>query len=148
MGVDGTDDIGFVNTEELRDAVISDLGDATSFASRRRSQEAMYRGARAVLGPLSARMGPVLNVSAVTSGTPPITILARPVLAGGSVQMDFQVASGTAAISYVLLSAPAATGPWTVATNATFSTLQAGTKFRVSTPQLGGTQAFFQVRSQ
>jgi len=143
------DDVAFVGTQEVKSVAVTDLAGDSSFAFTAPSAGNHVLAVRGeFLGRYPLEWGPARSVTAVALNSPPIRLVGRPTLAGGQVQLDFQVTPGPGVASFVLLSAPSPVGPWQIEPDASFSVVQAGAVLRVSTSQLGRAQAFFQVRSE
>jgi hypothetical protein len=91
--------------------------------------------------------GPPLPVNAV-SYPPVIRFQGRPARTNGRLEMEFTVTGNSAGLAFVLLRAANPRGPWTPEAQATLTALETGTRFKVSTPDLGRSLEFYQVRGE
>jgi hypothetical protein len=88
--------------------------------------------------------GPVAQVTAISNAPANIT-LARPVVAGGQVQLNFSVISG-AAPTFKLLQANQLATAWTTNASAVLTTNVLGASYRFTTP-VGPSARFYRIQS-
>ncbi len=143
------DDITFVNVDEVKNVAVAAVPPGSTDFRFTPPAAGVYllavRGAFLERYPLE--WGPPLPVSA-SSYPPVIRIQGRPARTNGRLEMEFTVTGDSAGLAFVLLSATDPDGPWTPEAQATFTSLDAGTRFKVSTPDLGRSLEFYQVRGE
>ncbi len=91
--------------------------------------------------------GPALTVNATTNApvVPPVIVMSQPVVAGGQVQLNFNLTSGSSA-TYKLLQADQVNGPWTTNLTATLTTNVPGSSYRF-TAAVGPAMRFYRVKA-
>jgi hypothetical protein len=139
------DDVVVTNSQELVGTVTNTAVD-TSFIFNPTQTNNYVLNVRALLyDEFPLAWGPAKSVTAITSAPPVLIALARPVLAGNQVRIDFAVTSG-APTGFTLLRAGAVSGPWSADTGAVLSTNAPGV-FRFATSSGGLGSRFYRVRT-
>ncbi len=89
--------------------------------------------------------GPLYSVAATTP--PPLIQLTNgPVINGTQLQADFTVANYRAGMTFQLWMAPSPAGTWALDSSASFQTLVANSKFRVTTSTGGALKNFYRIK--
>jgi len=142
------DDISFSDTEELTNPAVTDIVSGTSFAFTPTQLGDYALDVRAeVYDNFHLEWGPIKRVTASASAAPVLTITGAPVLSGGQVQIDFDVANYQTGMSFTLLKATDVTASLTPDSSASFQTIIANSRFRFTTSTGGAPQTFYRVRT-
>jgi hypothetical protein len=139
------DDISFSNTEELTNPVITTVSSGTTFnfVPAQIGDYALDVRAQAY-GQYYLEWGPVKRVTAIVSTLPVVQFSSLPTVAGGQVQIDFDVANYSSGMTFQLLSASDVAGTWTVDTSAL---IQTNPVFRVTTSTGGASRMFYRIQA-
>ena len=142
------DDISFTDTEELTNPVLTEIASGNSFAFTPTQLGDYALDVRAeVYDSFHLEWGPIKRVSASASAAPVLTITGAPLLSGGQVQIDFDVANYQSGMSFQLLKATDVTASLTPDSSASFQTIIANSRFRVTTSTGGASRTFYRIRT-
>lgn len=142
------DDISFTDMDELTNLMVTDIASGTSFAFTPAQLGDYALDVRAeVYGSFHLEWGPIKRVTASASAAPVLTIAGAPVLSGGQVQIDFDVANHQTGMSFTLLKATDVTASLTPDSSASFQTIIANSRFRFTTSTGVAAQTFYRVRT-
>jgi Cysteine-rich secretory protein family len=100
--------------------------------------------ARAHLSGRVLSWGPSLEISAELP-PPSLQLGAKPVLAGGQIQVDFSVSNYRAGMTFQLYKAAAPEGPWSLDGTATLQTVVPSSQFRFTSATGNATRTFYKV---
>jgi hypothetical protein len=142
------DDISFTNSEELSNSTIATVASGTNFnfAPAQVGDYALDVRAQ-VYGQYYLEWGPTKSVTASTALPMSLAITGSPVISGNQVQIDFDVTNFQAGTAFQLLKATDVAATLTVDGSASFQTIIANSRFRVTTSTGGAPQTFYRVRT-
>jgi uncharacterized protein YkwD len=142
------DDIGLTNTEELLEEVITDTASNSTFLFRPVQAGDYSLRVRAQVSERFLPWGPAKLVTAQAGAVPEpsvrITGIQNP--SASQVQIYFEAANATG-VAFIIESAPAITGPWTVDASASIQPVVTNSRFQATVLATGG-QRFFRVRTR
>ena len=141
------DDISFSNTEELTAPVITDLSSGTGFNFVPAQPGDYGLDVRAqVYSRYYLEWGPIKRITAAAVALPSLQFNGRPTVTGNQVQIDFDVTNYRTGMTFQLLKSPDLPGTWATDGAATFQTVVANTKFRVTTSTGGTGRTFYRLQ--
>ncbi|MBI4663083.1 MAG: CAP domain-containing protein [Verrucomicrobia bacterium] len=141
------DDILLTEAEELTDEASADASPGGAFAFTPVAKGEYSLRARAKVASRIFPWGPAILITAQEGGVaqPRARIISIQKLPGGGVQIVFEV-TGALSVAPELESSDSVLGPWAPEAAAVVETIQAGGRFRASSPISPGTERFYRVR--
>jgi len=141
------DNISVTGAEQLSNPVVTDIPTGTSFAYYPTNSGDYSLRVRAQVSNRFLDWGSLMRVTATTLAPVSLQFSSSPSVSGNQAQIDFDVTNYRANLVFQLLQAPAVTGAWTTNNSASFQTLVANSRFRVTTPTGGASKIFYRLQA-
>jgi hypothetical protein len=138
------DNIAITAADQASGFVTNAVGSGNSFALTPTATNSLVLNVRARLSGSLLEWGPALTVPVIVP--PPSLQLQPPIITGTQVQIEFAVVNYRSGMTFQLWKSASPSGPWSVDSSATLSTLVAGAKYRATTSTAGGSGWFYRVR--
>ena len=141
------DNISVTGAEQLSNPTVTDIPNGTSFVFSPTNSGDYSLRVRAQVSGRYLDWGPLLRVTAANIAPATVQFNGSPSVAGANVQIDFDVTNYRAGMNFQLLQAPDVAGTWTTNGSASFQTLVANSKFRVTTTTGGAGKTFYRLQA-
>ncbi len=125
------DNIAVTPAQQALSPVVNDISSGISFSLNPSSQDAYLLSVRALIKSRTLNWGPAFAIT--TAVLPSIQLSSKPVISSGQIKIDFTVTNYRTGMTFQLWKAPDPSGPWTLDSTATTTTLVTGSKFQEKT---------------
>lgn len=141
------DNIGVSAAQQLFSTITNNVTSGTSLNFSPANLTNYLLEVRAKNNSRALPWGPPFTVAVSVSVVPPtIQLIASPVLSGGQVQIDFNVANFRSGMTFQLLKSADLQSGWTQDASAFFQTLVANSRFRFTTSSGAAQKLFFKIK--
>ena len=139
------DNIAVTNANQAQNFILSTVSAGTSFVFCPTNTGTYLLDVRAQINSRTLNPSPTATVT-VTTPPPGIQIVNQTVLPGNQIQIDFTVTNYNTGMTFQLWKVTDLTGTWVADGSASFQTLIANSKFRVTTSTGAAARGFYRIK--